>query len=142
MLVHEKIFKMKKDIVFPAVAGVTLAIARQPDEAGFRWHVYLLNRNEVPLRNVIVASKGYGFQGEEQQRTSTLRHLIEWVEPKGVAVVEAIDPAVFHLTNEYWVSYYIDEQIYDKKFLFVPGAIADDHLIPIAQLDLEGVLHP
>jgi hypothetical protein len=55
--------------------------------------------------------------------------------------IEPISPEVFHINNEYWVSYYIGNQIFDKKFIFVPESIREENLIPIAQLGLEGVLH-
>jgi hypothetical protein len=73
-----------------------------------------------------------------------LRHLIEHVEPSGFALIEPIDASVFHLCNEYWVSYYIGEfgkQIYDKKFLFLPDSIVDANISYIPQIALEGVLH-
>jgi hypothetical protein len=133
---------MKKDIVFPQVEGVKVAIARQESSPGqYEWHAYLLNRNEVTLVNVFVTSKGYGFQGEEKQKTSTLRHLFQEIEPNSYTIIERVSPEVFHLHNEYWVSYYINDQIYDKKFIFVPGSITEDNLIRIAQLELDGVLH-
>ncbi len=133
---------MKKDIPFLPVEGVKLAIARRESAANtYEWHVYLLNRNTEPLTNVFITSKGYGYQGEEKQLTSTLRHLIEEIEPNTYSVIERIDPSVFHLSNEYWISYFIDKQVYDKKFIFVPGSISEAHLIRIQQLDLDGVLH-
>ena len=57
------------------------------------------------------------------------------------ALVEPIDPAVFHLNNEYWVSYYIGTQIYDKRFIFVPDTICEENLSFIPELELKGVLH-
>jgi hypothetical protein len=39
------------------------------------------------------------------------------------------------------VSYYIDGQIYDKKFIFVPDSITEGNLSRIEQLDLVGVVH-
>ncbi len=133
---------MKKDISFLPVEGVKLAIARRENAANeFEWHVYVLNRNAEPLVNVFITSKGYGYKGDEKQQTSTLRHLIEEVEPNGYCIIERIDPSVFHLSNEYWISYFIDKQVYDKKFVFVPGSISEAHLIHINQLDLKGVLH-
>jgi hypothetical protein len=118
---------MKRDIDFPAVKGVTVAIARKEvPGAEPEWTVYLINKNDYPLSNVLVASKGYGSDpgpGGEKQRTSILRHLIEFVDAGGSAIIERIDKQVFHLVNEYWVSYYVGENgrdIYDKKFLFMP----------------------
>jgi hypothetical protein len=133
---------MKKDISFLPVEGVKVAIARRETTANeYEWHAYILNRNEQPLNNVFVTSKGYGFNGEEKQETSTLRHLIEEVEANGFNIIERIDPAIFHLSNEYWISYFIENQVYDKKFIFVAGSITEDNLIKINQINLEGVLH-
>ncbi len=133
---------MKKDIHFPPVEGVSVAIAREKTpQDDFEWKVYLINNNDFPLSNVLVASKGYGTADGEQQKTSILRHLIEFVEAKGNAVIERIDPAVFHLCNEYWVSYYVDRTIHDKKYLFMPESIVEEHISYIPQIELEGVLH-
>lgn len=133
---------MKKDIPFLPVEGVKVAVARNKNEEdAYEWRVYLLNGNDVELTNIFVTSKGYGYQGEEQQNTSTLRHLFPQIEPNGYAVIESIDPAVFHLYSEYWVSYYIGDQIYDKKFIFVPESITEDNVMTISLLGLEGVLH-
>jgi hypothetical protein len=133
---------MKKDIHFLPVEGVKIAVVKKHDpKAAFDWIVYLLNENEVPINNVIVASRGYGFKGDEQQKTSTLRHVIGEVAANDYAIIESIDPAVFHLNNEYWVSYYINGQVYDKKFIFVPDSITEDNLSRIEQLDSVGVIH-
>jgi hypothetical protein len=40
-----------------------------------------------------------------------------------VAKIEAIMPDVFGLYNEYWVSFWVDEVLYDKQFLFPPESI-------------------
>lgn len=133
---------MKKDIPFLPVEGVKIAVVHQPNtDAAFDWVVYLLNENEQTINNVFVTSRGYGFKGEEQQKTSTLRHVIGDVAPNDYALIESIDPGVFHLNNEYWVSYFINGQVYDKKFIFVPDSIVTENLSRIEQLDRTGVLH-
>ena len=133
---------MKKDIKFHEVKNVSLVIGRKKNElAQFEWHVYIINHNEVPISNVLVASKGYGTKDGKKQETSILRHMIEEIAPSGTSIIEPIDPALFHLTNEYWVSYYIDGKIHDKKYLFVPDSISDNHLVKIDKLGIEGVLH-
>ena len=133
---------MIKDIIVPEVKNVTLAIARRsvvgsPPE----WKVYLINNNESSLENTLVASKGYGEKDGEKQNTSILRHFLETVPPHSTALIEPIDPAVFHLNNEYWVSYYIGTQIYDKRFVFVPDTICEENISFIPELEMEGVLH-
>lgn len=133
---------MNRDIVKPEVKQVTVAVARhtaigEQDE----WKVYLINANEFPIENTLVASKGYGLKDGEEQKTSTLRHFLETVPPHSAMLIEPIDSSVFHLNNEYWVSYYIGKEIYDKRFVFVPDSICEANLTFIKELNLQGVLH-
>ncbi len=133
---------MIKDIKIPEVKNVTLAVARTTiPGSGDEWRVYLINNNDFPIENTLVASHGYGEKDGEQQKTSTLRHFLETVPPHSNVIVEPIDPAVFHLNNEYWVSYYIGTQIFDKRFVFVPDTICEENMSYIKELNLEGVLH-
>lgn len=133
---------MKKDIDIPEVKNVTLAVVREKNLLNQdEWKVYLLNNNDHDLENTLVASRGYGLKDGEEQRTSTLRHFLDMVPANGNIVVEPIDPKVFHLNNEYWVSYYKGTQIYDKRFVFVPDSICEQNLVQIPELGKEGVLH-
>ena len=133
---------MKKDIDFSSVEGVSVAVATSVNELNEQtWHVYLLNNNAVPLENVLVTSKGYGISGGDEVQTSVLRHMFERIEAKSFVQIEPIDPGIFHINNEYWVSYYIDRKIYDKKYVFVPDSITEDNLIEIGMLQMQGVLH-
>jgi len=133
---------MMKDIEIPEVRNVTLAVARDssPGEKG-EWKVYLINKNEYPIENTLVSSKGYGEKNGEKQETSILRHFLQTVAPNSATLIEPIDPAVFHLNNEYWVSYYIDRQIFDKRFVFVPDSIREENLSFIKEIEMEGILH-
>jgi hypothetical protein len=134
--------RMKKDIDFGTVEGISVAVATTPNESGVdAWNVYLINNNPFPIENVLVSSKGYGILDGEEVKTSMLRHMFELIEAKSYVQIEPIDPAIFHINNEYWVSYYIDRQIYDKKFIFVPDSITQNNLIEISMLSMQGVLH-
>lgn len=137
---------MKHDISFDPVEGVSVAVvpeaaaAVSDEQPG--WQVYLLNHNPYPLQNVIVSANGYGTQDDgEKVRTSTLRYVYEEVPPRTAVPVEPIDPALFHLNNQYWVSYYRGNQIFDKKYIFVPDSIVSANFIHISLLDQTGVLH-
>ncbi|MEO5603766.1 MAG: hypothetical protein ABIR06_22805 [Cyclobacteriaceae bacterium] len=133
---------MIKDIVVPEVKNVTLAIARRNMTGEIpEWKVYLINNNDFPLDNTLVASKGYGEINGEKQNTSILRHFLEMVPAHSSALIEPIDDSVFHLNNEYWVSYYIGNQIFDKRFIFVPDSMRRENISFIKELDMEGVLH-
>ena len=134
---------MKKDIPERKVEGVHLAVVRQVNEAGENeWSVYLINRNTFDLQTVLVASTGYGMRDGQEQRTSTLRHMFEQVQAKGHVLIEPIQPNVFHLNNEYFVTYFKDNELYEKRFVFVPDTITEDNLSFIESLQLEGVIHP
>ena len=128
---------MKKDIDFSPVKNVHVVIAKT--EEG--WKVFIINRSQEKLENVMITSKGYGEMDKEQQKTSVLRHMIPYLEPGMHALVEPIDASVFYLNNEYWVSYFINKQVYDKKFIFVPESIIEDHLVFIEELEMKGILH-
>ena len=133
---------VKKDIEIPEVKNVTLAVVREKNLLNVdEWKVYLINKNDVDLENTLVASKGYGEKEGEKQMTSVLRHFLETVPAHGNALIEPLDPTVFHLNNEYWVSYYIGTQIYDKRFIFLPESICDENVTSIKELGMEGVLH-
>ena len=133
---------MRKDIKILPVENVTMAITRQKSVQGdFEWSVYLLNQNKFGIENVLITSKGYGHQNGEEQKTSTLRHMFEYIGPKSHVLVEPIIPDLFHLSNEYWVSYYLDKEILDKKFIFVPDSITEENIQNIETLNMEGVLH-
>ena len=136
---------MKQDIPFDPVEGVSVAVVPEASApaAAPAWTVYLLNHNDFALENVLISAEGYGQQpGGEAVRTSTLRYHFPEVGPHSATAVELIDPAVFHLTNQYWVSYYQAGRVFDKKFLFVPESIVPANL---SRLDLlpgrVGVLH-
>lgn len=133
---------MMKDIAIPEVKHVTLAVVRKQNIGeGDEWKVYLINNNDAPITNTLVSSKGYGVKDGEEQHTSILRHYLDTIESNAAVLIEPIDPAVFHLNNEYWVSYYIGKEIFDKRFVFVPESIKEENLTYIKELDMQGVLH-
>jgi hypothetical protein len=133
---------MIKDIDIPTVANVTIAIARkQQIGESEEWLTYLINNNDVAIENTLVASNGYGEKDGEKQKTSILRHYLQTVASKSTALIEPIDKNVFHLNNEYWVSYYIGNKIFDKRFVFVPDTICEENLIFVKELDMYAVLH-
>lgn len=133
---------MKKDIVKPEVKNVTVAISKKTNELNVdEWYVYLINQNDYDIENTLVTSKGYGEQGNEIQKTSTLRHFLQTVSANSAMLIEPIQEEVFHLNNEYWVSYYVNSKIFDKKFIFLPESIKEENLTYIKELDTKGILH-
>ena len=133
---------MKKDIIRYKVEGVRMAIARKKSgKEDFNWHVYIINDNDFSLNYVLITSKGYGKMNGKEKKTSVLRQMFDQVEPQSYQVVEPIKPELFSLCNEFWVSYYLGRDIYDKKFVFLPEAMNDEYLTHIDKIGLEGILH-
>jgi hypothetical protein len=132
---------MKKDLPENIVEDVGMAVVLMGETPEVKsWTVYLVNFKAVPLNNVLISSKGYGEKDGKMVKTSALRHFLGDLAAKSFYGVEAIDPEVFGLTNEYWLSYYIDGVIYDKKFIFLPESIVDENLIRIPFVDKPGVM--
>lgn len=133
---------MRKDIEMPEIEGVEIAIAREYKNGEADWKVYIINHNDYDLDNVMVSSKGYGEMGGEEKKTSMLRHFIGTVKSQSFQPIETIIPDLFFLTNEYWVSFYAQQKLFDHKFIFSPGTVEEQKLQPLKILELEGVLCP
>lgn len=132
---------MKKDIPENRVEDIGITVVLESDSPeGRSWNVYLINLKNVAIETVLVSSKGYGTKNGVDVKTSILRHSIGDVSSKGYAKIEAIDEQVFGLTNEYLLSYYIDNQIYDKKYIFVPESIVETNMVRIPLLNKPGIL--
>ncbi|MFT6882612.1 MAG: hypothetical protein ACI83W_001114 [Marinoscillum sp.] len=128
---------MRKDIVFPKIEHVYIAVAKDDEQ----WKVYLINRGDDLLENIMITSKGYGMKDGVEQKTSILRHMIPHLDSGEYGLIEPIDEQVFHLNNEYWVSFFIGGQVYDKKYIFVPESIIGEHLSFIPELKMKGIMH-
>jgi hypothetical protein len=132
---------MIKDLPQNKVEDIAVAVALEKESAESKiWYVYLINLKDQPIENVLVTSKGYGEKDGEQVKTSTLRHMMPLVEGNATALIEPIDEQTFGLNNEYWVSYYIGRDIYDKKFIFVPESIVEGNFIKLPVLNKVGVM--
>jgi hypothetical protein len=131
---------MKKDIIFEEVKDVGVAIVREQNEGETIWNVYLINFKSVSLKNVIVNSRGYGSEMNSEVKTSTLRFYFETIPAKNVVLIEPIMENLFSLNNEYWISFYVGETIYDKQFIFLPDSIQEKNFIAIPTLNKTGLL--
>jgi hypothetical protein len=132
---------MIKDLPENNVTDIAVAVALEGENAESKtFHVYLINLKKEPIENVLITSKGYGEKDGEQVKTSTLRHMFPVVENGTYKQIEMIDEQTFGLNNEYWVSYYIGKQIYDKKFIFLPESIIDANFIKLPVVNKPGVM--
>ena len=132
---------MKEDIIHPEVKDIAVAIVKELNEEGEEvWTSYLINMKGVKLEGVLVSSKGYGEINGEKRETSVLRHFLDEVPERSISKIEPIIQEVFGMFNEYWVSFYIEKMMYDKKYIFVPESISVDNFTEIPFLGKRGVM--
>ncbi len=133
---------MIKDIDPPKVEDIALAAIPEsnPETGVDEWYIYLINLKKVEITNVIVASRGYGIIEKEKVETSQLRHLVESIPPQSYVKIEPIMDNLFPLNNQYWVSFYIDREIFDKKYVFLAETIQKENTTEVPLMGQKGVL--
>jgi hypothetical protein len=134
---------MRDELKSPVVENVKIVVVPEINEEGATQHyVYLLNLRDDIMEGIIITSKGYGVDVNtgEKIKTSTLRHSLEVLLPDEAAKIEPIMEEVFGLTNEYWVSFWVNDTLYDKKFLFLPESIQEKNYTTIPRLGGKGIM--
>lgn len=133
---------MKKDISVPVVENVFLAaIPEWSDDFMEKiWNVYLINDSDFNLDSVMVVSKAFGTIDGEIKKTSLLRHAFTEIPPVSVVKVEMIEKSVLALNNEFMVTYFIRNTLYDKKFTFVKNSCVETNLEEVPILFVDGVM--
>ena len=132
---------MIKDIPQYVVEDIAIAVVREQNELNeTEWNVYMLNLKNKQIEGVLVSSNGYGVINDEKVKTSTLRHFLDTIPPKGYSKIEPIIENVFGLSNEYWVSFYLDGVMYDKKYIFLAESIKDENFVTVPLLNKKGVM--
>lgn len=129
---------MKKDIEIPEVEGVFVAAVKVFNEEfqAKEWNVYLINENEKPLEMVLIVSKGY----DRKRQTSVMRHKMEKLPAKSFAKIEFLQEDILKLNNEFHVSYFLDSEMFDKKFHFPANSIRENKLNTIPLIPEKGIL--
>lgn len=134
---------MKEGILGPKVEKVAIAVTRNENpDSDADYYVYLLNLRDDIMEGIIVTSKGYGHNANtgEKVQTSVLRHTIEVLLPNEVAKIEPIAEEVLALSNEYWVSFWVNDIMYDKKYVFLAESIQEKNMKMIPELGTKGVI--
>ncbi|MCX6294924.1 MAG: hypothetical protein NTX97_02470 [Bacteroidetes bacterium] len=132
---------MKKDITPPLVENIAVAVVKELNELNeTEWNVYLLNLKNEKIEGVLVSSHGYGNINGEDVKTSTLRHFLDDVPTKSFVKFEPIMETLFALNNEYWVSFFLNNVMYDKKYIFLPETIKEENFILIPYINKKGVM--
>jgi hypothetical protein len=129
---------MKKDIKIPEVKDVYIALVKEKVDNSntSEWSVYIINTKEENLDLVIIVSEGFS----KTKKTSTLRKTIKHLPQKSYAKVEILQESLIKFTNLFKVSFFKDNQIFDKTFTFQPNTIIDENLVDIPLIKNKGIL--
>ena len=133
---------MKADITIPEVENVFLAAVPEWSDDFMEkvWNVYLVNDSDFNLEGVMVVSKAFGTLDGEMKKTALLRHAFVQVPSVSVIKVEMIEKSVLALNNEFMVTYFIGNTLYDKKFFFRKNTVNEEATEEVPILFVEGVI--
>lgn len=133
---------MKKDITIPEVENVFVAAVQEWSDDFMEkvWFIYLVNDSDFNLDSVMVVSKAFGTIDGEMKKTSLLRHAFVEVPAVSVVKVEMLEKSVTTLNNEFMVTFFIGNSLYDKKFTFNANSISENNVEEVPILFLDGVI--
>ncbi|MCB0433865.1 MAG: hypothetical protein KDD18_13040, partial [Mangrovimonas sp.] len=126
------------DIQIPKVEQVYVAVVHEYNEIYNTqdWNAYIINDKDVELDMLLIVSKGYS----QDQETSTMRHKLEKLPPKSYAKIELLQDDVLALNNEFKVTFFEGNQLFDKTYLFRKNSINEKALQTIPLINKKGVL--
>lgn len=134
---------MREGLLGPKVENVAVAIVEETNEFDEKvFYAYLLNLRDDIMEGIIVTSTGYGENAStgERVKTSVLRHSLEVLLPNEAAKIEPIMEDVLGLANEFWVSFWVNDDMYDKKFVFLPETISAEKMKVLPILGQKGIM--
>lgn len=129
---------MKKDLQIPLVFGVEIAVVYEYNELYKTndWNVYVVNNNNVDIEMIVIVSQGFS----ETKKSSLLRKKLDALPANTFAKVEFIQPELFELNNRFQVSFFENNQLKDKTFLFGKNTIKEGSLRMIPEIKKRGIL--
>ena len=133
---------MKKDIIIPIVENVFLAAVQEwSDDFMERvWYAYLINDSDFQLDGVMIVSKAFGTIDGEMKKTSLLRHAYLEIPAVSVVKIEMLEKSVLVLNNEFMLTFFIGEKLYDRKFIFKANSITEEAVEEVPILFVDGII--
>ena len=125
---------MKKDITIPEVKNVYVAIVNEFNEVYKTqdWNAYIINDKDVDLDVVLIVTNGFS----EDKITSTFRKKLDKLPKKSYAKIELMQEDLFALNNQFKVTYFEGNRMFDKTYIFKKNTI---NLKALQSIPLMGV---
>jgi len=129
---------MKKDIIIPQVKDVYLVIVPEYNEVFKQddWNVYIVNDKEVAIEMVLITAKGF----DETRETAQMRHKIDLLPAKSGVKFELMVSEVLVLNNEFKLTFFEDNKLFDKTFLIKKNSIKKSALRMVKALGKKGII--
>ena len=129
---------MKKDIQIPEVKNVHVAIVFEYNDIYKTddWNVYVINNKNTDLEMMVIVSQGFS----ETKTTSVLRKKITLLPANSFAKIELIQPDLFKLNNRFLVSFFEENTLYEKTFIFKQNSVKEGILRMIPEIKKRGIL--
>ena len=133
---------MKKDITIPEVENVFIAAVQEWSDDFMEkvWYAYLVNDSDFNIESAMVVSKAFGTIDGEMKKTSVLRHAFVEVPAVSVVKIEMVEKSVLALNNEFMLTFFIGNTLYDKKFIFKANSINENDTEEVPILFVDGVI--
>ena len=133
---------MKKDIIIPEVENVFIAAIQEWNDDFMQktWYAHLVNDSDFQLDSVMVVSKASGMIDGEMKKTSLLRHAFVEIPPVSTVKIELIQDDVLTLNNEFMVTFFIGNTLYDKNFIFKANSIDENNMEEVPIIFQDGVI--
>ena len=129
---------MKKDIEIKEFKGLSLVVIYNYNEIYKTndWHAYLLNESNLDLSTVLIVTKGF----DEERETAVLRHKIEVLPAGSFAKIELLQEEVLELNNEFRLSFFADNSLFEKKFFIPKSTVKQGKLRMIKAMNKRGIV--
>jgi hypothetical protein len=100
------------------------------------WNAYIINDKDVDLDTVIIVTSGYS----DSKTTSVFRKKIDKLPKKSYAKIELIQEELFALNNQFKVTFFEGNTMYDKTYTFRKNTINKNALQPVPLMKVRGVV--
>lgn len=129
---------MRKDIEIPEVKGLSLvALFEDHEELGKKvWNIYLLNSRKAAIDTIMVVLRGY----TEDKKTSVMRRTLDKLAPDSLAHLEFLPENLLEFRNEYLVTFFEGNTMFEKNFILDPGALSVHKITDIPKLGTGGII--
>lgn len=129
---------MKKDIQIPSVENVYIAVVNEYNDIYKTqdWNAYIINDKDVDLDMVLIVTSGYS----DDKMTSIFRKKLDKLPKKSYAKIELMQEDLFALNNQFKVTFFEGNVMFDKTYTFRKNTINLNALQAVPLMEARGVL--